>query len=446
MPSADARTPASQPKRRAMLLGGLSVAAIAGLPQRADALPAGDGAAPGAFGVNVRSRAPHRATAVGDGTTDDTAAIQSAIDETLAAGGGTVIFPAGTYAVSSPLRIAVDADTEVNLRLAGEGPASKIQRLDPTAGHGLLEISGPLGRGGNLKNIGLADLYFGSASGVQTDTPTIKLTKTIQFTFDRCHIEQPGATALAFEDAYIGNVIGCVLRNNDDAITLTGVSNAIRFIGNRIQANTGVGITLPSGHYMSPNGYIPQAMALYIAGNDIEGNGAEAILLSNGVYRGVSIVGNYFELNFNPAMSPQGGPSIHKIRTTPPLETGTPKPYADCRGITITGNFFYHKNRDTTVDDLDYSVIFEDGTDIVVTGNGWLFINGTGAARYETSRYRFGPAVKSWVADPDDSTALAYKGAIQPDSADDSLVVRSAAGNAFRLVVDDDGTVHTVRA
>ena len=39
--------------------------------------------------------------AVGDGVTDDTATIQAAVDATVAAGGGELIFPAGTYLIST---------------------------------------------------------------------------------------------------------------------------------------------------------------------------------------------------------------------------------------------------------------------------------------------------------------------------------------------------------
>ena len=43
--------------------------------------------------------------ATGDGTTDDTAAIQAAIATIAAIGAGTVYFPAGTYIISGPLTI-----------------------------------------------------------------------------------------------------------------------------------------------------------------------------------------------------------------------------------------------------------------------------------------------------------------------------------------------------
>lgn len=49
--------------------------------------------------------------AKGDGSTDDTAAIQAAIDYAVAAGRRSVYFPAGTYIVTSPLHAQVEAGT-----------------------------------------------------------------------------------------------------------------------------------------------------------------------------------------------------------------------------------------------------------------------------------------------------------------------------------------------
>src|SRR3990167_4899355 len=55
--------------------------------------------------------------AVGDGVTDDTAAIQAAATAANAAGGGSVFFPAGVYLLSSP----IDASSFVAVRFEGQG-------------------------------------------------------------------------------------------------------------------------------------------------------------------------------------------------------------------------------------------------------------------------------------------------------------------------------------
>lgn len=59
--------------------------------------------------------------AVGDGVTDDTAAVQSAIDAAEAAGGGTVYFPIGTYLITATLTIQTS-----KVRLVGDGPLNSI--------------------------------------------------------------------------------------------------------------------------------------------------------------------------------------------------------------------------------------------------------------------------------------------------------------------------------
>lgn len=59
--------------------------------------------------------------AVGNGTTDDTAAIQNAINAAQAAGGGVVFFPKGTYKISSTLTV-----TKSNVQLEGTGNASVL--------------------------------------------------------------------------------------------------------------------------------------------------------------------------------------------------------------------------------------------------------------------------------------------------------------------------------
>lgn len=62
--------------------------------------------------------------AVGDGTTDDTASVQAAIDAADTAGGGVVLFPPGTYRYTSQLSVSY------KVSLQGCGPSVTHLKLD----------------------------------------------------------------------------------------------------------------------------------------------------------------------------------------------------------------------------------------------------------------------------------------------------------------------------
>lgn len=73
--------------------------------------------------------------AVGDGATDDTVALQAAIDAAIAGDFGSLYFPAGTYNVTDGLTVV----SATNLTLRGDGPASLIvltADITPTTGDG----------------------------------------------------------------------------------------------------------------------------------------------------------------------------------------------------------------------------------------------------------------------------------------------------------------------
>jgi len=67
--------------------------------------------------------------AVGDGVTDDTAAIQAAADAVCAAGGGTLVFPAGTYKITSGILF-----NSGNIVLSGYGATINAESLTFNAG------------------------------------------------------------------------------------------------------------------------------------------------------------------------------------------------------------------------------------------------------------------------------------------------------------------------
>lgn len=84
------------------------------------------GKPPGTVGVYNVTLAPYHAA--GDGASDDTTAIQSAIADAHAAGGGVVYLPAGTYRITATLKLpsftaAGNAWDESNpMRIVGDGP------------------------------------------------------------------------------------------------------------------------------------------------------------------------------------------------------------------------------------------------------------------------------------------------------------------------------------
>ena len=69
--------------------------------------------------------------AAGNGTADDTAAIQAALNSGRAAGGGTVFFPPGRYRITAPLTVYP------NLTLDGAGPNASVIQQATASAHGL---------------------------------------------------------------------------------------------------------------------------------------------------------------------------------------------------------------------------------------------------------------------------------------------------------------------
>lgn len=179
--------------------------------------------------------------AVGDGVTDDTGAIQEAIDAAEAAGGGTVLFPAGTYRIATGLNVT-HTGTAKQLEISAYGAEIK---MDASAADDVLEIGAA---STTTLNVVVNGGWWGCTTRDWTSTTGIKLRSA-----SRCIVR----------DVIVGNCAkGIVLSGEDslgcaynqisparifdclDAIYLTGATtgwaNSNRFYGGAIQYTSAV--------------------------------------------------------------------------------------------------------------------------------------------------------------------------------------------------------------
>lgn len=118
--------------------------------------------------------------ATGDGSTDDTAALQAALDA-VPSSGGTVLLPAGTYIVSSTL--VIDKDSTV---LSGIGPSSVIQTPASALGIDVIRI----GNGSTTRSqCGIRELRI-TSNGQKTAGVGIHLTKCFKIWLKNLLIEK----------------------------------------------------------------------------------------------------------------------------------------------------------------------------------------------------------------------------------------------------------------
>jgi len=142
--------------------------------------------------------------AVGDGTTDDTDAIQDAINAAGAAGGGVVFLPPGTYLVSDTLEFYFPG---VFLRGAGMWNTKLTRSTD--YGDTIIFGGGQAGTGTLLSNTGISDLTIIS-TGLTTSGAHIRYSgvtrhqlKGIYLNNGFIGIRADALTAAYFSDLYI---------------------------------------------------------------------------------------------------------------------------------------------------------------------------------------------------------------------------------------------------
>ncbi len=142
--------------------------------------------------INVKAHG-----AIGNGTTDDTAAIQASINA-LPSGGGVVYLPSGTYKITSALTIVSD------IFLRGAGANATIIKQTSTTAHGIYALTARRMSFEDLQILGPGK-GVGSGTGIYLDTSG---SAVAQCQFNNVFIQQFGVDGM-----YINTPIATVLSN-----------------------------------------------------------------------------------------------------------------------------------------------------------------------------------------------------------------------------------------
>jgi hypothetical protein len=142
-------------------------------------LPAGAGAVASTVQTKLRESVSVKDFgAVGDGVTDDTAAIQAAID---ANGGAVIFFPVGTYKITSPILITV-----ASTRLVGDAQRARIYNAgtdDAFKFYSILTAQTDF-----LSNCAISGFYIYHAASATTTGAGVRLVQCNSFSLDDVYV------------------------------------------------------------------------------------------------------------------------------------------------------------------------------------------------------------------------------------------------------------------
>lgn len=273
--------------------------------------------------------------AVGDGKTDDTGALQAALDA-AAIRKGSVYLPAGEYATGT-LTFApytgLVGDATWGYRSGG---GSRL-RLNDAAASCLLDITGAIGatlnglslHGGDL-GTNVHAIYMGSnPTKKEEDSPRI----------ERCHISHFSGNGIHLDPAWCFSVRSCeVIFNKGHGLWICGWDGFI--LDNWFSGNGGAGYAATGAN-----------ASVTMTGNRIEWNRGGGILIAGGSH--YNITGNYIDRSGGPGITLRG-------------RDGSP-----CLCITVTGNVIYRSGKPEWTADEETSahVCFEEAHGLVFSGN-----------------------------------------------------------------------------
>lgn len=276
--------------------------------------------------------------AVGDGVTDDTAAIQAAIDATT----GEIVFPEGTYKISAALNV------KSNQNLIGDGATITMTNGVFLAGLSVISAS----------NVRINGLKLVGASGGNSFDQAIFISASTNVTVENCLIQDIGNEAVSPNEwghgiEIGGNSVNTKVVNNTiknikgygnlrgDGITLRASSNTL-IQGNTIDTNrrmqiavidNAIDVKIIGNHLL--NGYLagidvePNSVnttgEITIQGNTIRNFGSKpgattgvqyyGIDLHSNEFDNISVVGNIIAAENAQAVSCIHGQNVAKFAT-----------------------------------------------------------------------------------------------------------------------------------
>ncbi len=153
--------------------------------------------------VNIRGL--NSGAVTGDGTTDDTEAIQAAIDSVNSWGGGVLYFPPGTYRITSTLHM------RDNLTLRGDHELESTLYTESA----IDMVDGYLSGASDYANYGRVENLEFNGGGVATCGLTVRRGKV--WNIDKCRFTDINGSSLRFEQVWDSWVTKCRFMNMDNA-------------------------------------------------------------------------------------------------------------------------------------------------------------------------------------------------------------------------------------
>lgn len=299
--------------------------------------------------------------AVGDGVTNDTSAIQSAID----AGAGTVLFPAGTYGCGSSVQL------KDSVNLVGVGMGLSVIKAIGSPSTAIL-----LGSSGNtVSDVTISDLTIdGNWTALQNSALNgIQVTSGARIRVLDCEIKDIARAGILLQtDTVDCRVERCVLTSigmdgntSGHSISFATRSHRAKIRGNRISAGKAMGVSLAgtgtgngctyceiSGNYITN---ISTATGLECIGVNVESH--HAVIANNHCYdshdNGISCTAGYSIVANN----------IIEGAVNHGISVGGPQ-------VVVSGNYVKNVGLAYLTDSAAYGgVTFDNATNCVVTGN-----------------------------------------------------------------------------